>query len=337
LWWEVEPAIVQISNENPAPPPNLKRELRNELARRIAQLMGSAETLQTAIPGLSLYRRTSPTAPLSVTYQPSVAIVVQGRKRVELRGTTLIYDASRFLLTSVDLPVLSQVIEASDACPYLCLRLKLEIPIVAELLSQGEIPAIEVPSEGPAMTTSETTVDLLRACNRLMDLLNSPGDIPFLSDPVQREIIYRILQSSEGQRLRAIASLGDQSHRTAKAIAWIRENYSKPLSIEHLARMAGMGVSTLHAHFRELTSMSPLQYQKQLRLQAARLLMLTDGLDAATAAFEVGYGSATQFNREYSRFFGQPPKRDVRTLRSPGGLPAELVTGQNARAAVSTN
>jgi transcriptional regulator GlxA family with amidase domain len=131
-----------------------------------------------------------------------------------------------------------------------------------------------------------------------------------------------------GARLRAIATLGDQSHRTAKAIAWVRANYAKPLRVEDLAKIAGMGVSTLHHHFRTLTAMSPLQYQKQLRLHAARERMLIDSLDAASAAFEVGYESATQFNREYSRFFGQPPKRDIRTLRSPGALPLESVSNQ---------
>jgi AraC-like DNA-binding protein len=298
--------------------------------------MGSAENLSTDIPGLTLHRRTAPTAPLSVTYEPSVAVVVQGRKRVELGRTTFVYDASRFLITSVDLPVVSHVIEASEESPYLCFRLKLQMPIVGELLSRGGIPAAEAPLDGPAMATSEITAELLGACSRLMDLLNTPHDIPFLSDPIQREITYRVLRTPEGQRLRAIATAGDQSQRTARAIGWIRENYAKPLKVEDLAHMAGMGVSTLHAHFRGLTSMSPLQYQKQLRLHAARLRMLTDGLDAATAAFEVGYGSATQFNREYSRFFGQPPKRDVRTLRSPDAPALELVSDRNAAASVST-
>ncbi len=292
--------------------------------------MGSAETLSTDIPGLTLHRRTAPTAPLSVTYEPSVAVVVQGRKRVELRRKTFIYDASQFLLTSVDLPVVSQVIEASEESPYLCLRLQLKIPLVGELLSRGEIPATEALGDGPAMATSETTVELFRACSRLLDLLHTPQDIPFLSDSMQREIIYRILRSPEGQRLRAIATLGDQSQRTAKAIAWIRTHYTKPLRVEELAQMAGMGVSTLHTHFRELTSMSPLQYQKHLRLHAARLRMLTDGMDAATAAFAVGYGSATQFSREYNRFFGKPPKRDIRTLRSPGAPPLESVRERNS-------
>jgi AraC-like DNA-binding protein len=166
------------------------------------------------------------------------------------------------------------------------------------------------------MSIGETTPEFLNACCRLLDLLDSPQDIPFLSGLIQREIIYRVLQGRVGTRLRAVATLGDQSHRTAKAIAWIAANYAKPLRVEEIAQLASMGVSTLHHHFRMLTSMSPLQYQKQLRLQSARNLMLNNGLDAASAAFEVGYESATQFNREYSRFFGQPPMRDIRALRS---------------------
>jgi len=298
-------------------------------------LVGPAEFLQTEIPALTLYRRTALTAPASGTYIPSVCVVAQGRKRVELGRTTLIYDASQFLLTSLDLPVVSRVIEASEESPYLCLRLTLEMPMVGELLSRGDIPATEARPNDPAMATAETTAELLAACCRLMDLLTRPQDIRFLGDSIQREIIYRILQSAAGRRLRGIATLGDQSHRTAKAIAWIRENYTKALRVEELAEVAGMGVSTLHTHFRELTSMSPIQYQKQLRLHAARLRMLTDGLDAASAAFEVGYGSATQFNREYNRFFGQPPKRDIRTLRSPEApqlepLSAEPMSSRNA-------
>jgi AraC-like DNA-binding protein len=290
--------------------------------------IGSAESLATDIPGLTLYRRTAPTAQLSVTYEPSIALVVQGRKRVDLGRTTFIYGESRFLLTSVDLPVTSQVIEASEELPYLCLRLKVEIPIVRELLSREEIPVAEIPSDTPAMVTSETTVEFLSAFCRLIDLLNAPQDIPFLSGLIQREIVYRILRSAEGQRLRAIATLGDQSHRTAKAIAWIKANYAKELRVEHLAQVTGMGVSTLHHHFRALTAMSPLQYQKQLRLHAARGRMLMDGLDAASAAFEVGYESASQFNREYSRFFGQPPIRDIRTLRSLSAPPSESISNQ---------
>ncbi len=171
-------------------------------------------------------------------------------------------------------------------------------------------------------------MEFLDTCCRLTDLLDTPQDIPFLSGLIQREIIYRILRGPEGARLRAIATLGDQSHRTAKAIAWVRANYAKPLRVEDLAKIAGMGVSTLHHHFRALTAMSPLQYPKQFRWQAARGRMLVDGLDAASAALEVGYESASQFNREYSRLFGQPPMRDIRTLRSPGALPPGSVSNR---------
>jgi AraC-like DNA-binding protein len=317
---------VKNPSKNASSPQNRSHELRTELAHKIASFVGSAEKLITNISGLMLSRRTAPTAPTSVAFEPSLAVVAQGRKRIDLGRTTFIFDQSRFLLTSLDLPVISQVIEARKEVPYLGFLLKLEMPVVRELLSREEIQAPEAPSDSPAMATGETTAELLDACCRLVDLLDTPQHIPFLSGLIQREIIYRILRGREGARLRAIATLGDQSHRTAKAIAWVRANYAKPLRVEDLAKIAGMGVSTLHHHFRTLTAMSPLQYQKQLRLHAARERMLIDSLDATTAAFEVGYESATQFNREYSRFFGQPPKRDIRTLRSPGAAPLESVS-----------
>ncbi len=303
-------------------------ELRRELARRIALFMGSAEKRVTDIPGLLLVRRTAPTAPCSMTYEPSVVVIAQGRKRVDLGQKTFIYDASRFLLTSVELPVASRVIEASEETPCLAMSLKLEMPVVRELLSREEIQVAEATPDAPGMAVGETTVEFLDACCRLVDLLNNPQDIPFLNGLIQREIIYRVLRSAEGARLRSIATLGDQSQRTAKAIAWIRVNYAKPLRVEDLADVACMGVSTLHHHFRVLTAMSPLQYQKQLRLQAARERMLIDGVDAASAAFEVGYESASQFNREYSRLFGQPPMRDIRTLRSPGAPALESLASR---------
>jgi AraC-like DNA-binding protein len=324
-------STVKNPSKYASPAPNRARELRAELARKIAFFIGSKEKLITDIPGLLLSRRTAPSAPASATYEPSLAVVAQGRKQATLGGTTFIFDESRYLLTSLDLPVICNVIEASAAVPYLCFVLKLEIPVVRELLSREEIQAAGAPSDRPAMATGKTTAELLDACCRLVDLLTTPQDIPFMSGLIQREIIYRILRGPEGARLRAIATLGDQSHRTAKAIAWIRSNYAKPLRVEELAQIAGMGLSTLHHHFRALTAMSPLQYQKQLRLQAARGRMLVDGLDAASAAFEVGYESASQFNREYSRLFGQPPRRDVQALRSPGALPLESVSNrQNA-------
>ncbi len=311
-----------------SPLPSRTRELCSELACKIAAYMGSKENRATEIPGLTLHRRTAPTAPCSATYEPGVTVIAQGRKRVDLGRTTFTYGESRYLLTSLDLPVVSQIVEASEEVPCLAMSLKLEMAVIRELLSREEIQVAEAPSDSPAMATGKATVEFLSACCRLLDLLDSLPDIAFLSGLIQREIIYRILRGPEGARLRAIATLGDQSHRTAKAIAWIRANYAKPLRVEDLAQIAGMGLSTLHNQFRALTSMSPLQYQKQLRLQAARGRMLIEGLDAASAAFAVGYESASQFNREYRRLFGRPPMRDIRTLRSPGAPTWESVSNR---------
>jgi AraC-like DNA-binding protein len=174
------------------------------------------------------------------------------------------------------------------------------------------------------MAVGVTSVELLSACHRLVDLLDSPADIPFLGGLIQREVIYRLLRSPQGKHLRAIATLGEQSHRTAKAVEWLRANYARPLRVEDLASMARMGVSTFHHQFRSLTAMSPLQYQKQLRLHVARERMLIEGMDAASAAFEVGYESASQFNREYSRLFGQPPMRDVKAMRVSGSAATSM-------------
>ena len=307
---------MKNTRENATVKANPAHELRAELARKIASFMGNEEKRVTEIPGLSLHRRTSPTPPCRTTYHPGIIVVAQGSKQANLGPTSFIYDESRFLLTAVDLPIVSWVAEATAEAPCLVLSLRLDMSMVRELLSREEIHVAEAPSDSLAMSIGETTPEFLNACCRLVDLLDHPQDIPFLSGLIQREIIYRVLRGRVGARLRAVATLGDQSHRTAKAVQWITLNYSKPLHVEELAQIASMGVSTLHHHFRMLTAMSPLQYQKQLRLQSARSLMLNNGLDAASAAFEVGYESATQFNREYSRFFGQPPMRDIRALLS---------------------
>ena len=171
--------------------------------------------------------RTAPTPPCQTTYHPSVIVVAQGRKQVNLGRTDFIYDASRFLLTAVDLPIVSWVVEATEEVPCLVLSLKLDMSMVREVLGREEIHVAEAASNSPAMSTGETTPEFFGACCRLVDLLDSPQDIPFLSGLIQREIIYRILRGPEGARLRAIATLGDQSHRTAKAIAWITANYAK--------------------------------------------------------------------------------------------------------------
>jgi AraC-like DNA-binding protein len=289
--------------------------LRAELARKIAAHARTAGEHATSIPGLTLYRRTDTTPCYPATYEPSLNVFLQGQKRITLGGTTYLCDGSTFLLSSLDLPVVSQIVQASETVPLLSMLLKLDMASIREILNHAEFQSQNGSSEARGIAIGKTTVDLLQPCSRLLDLLDAPEDIPFLSSLIQREIVYRLLRGPQGARLRAIATLGDQSHRTAKAIAWLRDNYRKPLRLEELAEVARMGMSTLHHHFRALTAMSPLQYQKQLRLVAARERMLIEGLDAASAAFEVGYESPSQFNREYKRFFGQPPMRDVKTRR----------------------
>jgi len=265
--------------------------------------------------GLLLFRRTAPSACYRATYEPSFTVFAQGRKLINLGGTEYLCDGSSFLVSSIDVPVQSQIVEASEQVPLLSMLLRLDMPTVQEVLSREDLPEPEGSSERRGLAVGETTVGLLGTCARLIELLETPEDIPFLGPLIQREIIYRILRTPQGERLRAIATRGDLSHRTARAIAWLRANYSKPLHMEELASVARVGVSTLHHQFRALTTMSPLQYQKQLRLQAARQRMLMDGIDATNAAYEVGYESVSQFSREYSRFFGQPPMRDIKSLR----------------------
>ncbi len=296
--------------------PSAVSELRAELARKIAAHALSAGEHATAIPGLILYRRTDTTACHPATYEPSFNLFVQGKKRVTLGGTSYLCDGSTFLLSSLDLPVVSQIVEANEQVPLLSMLLKLDMTAVRKILSNAEFHSQSDSSDAPGLAIGKTTPELLNPCSRLVDLLDAPEHIPFLSSLIQREIVYRLLRGPQGARLRAIATLGDQSQRTAKAIAWLRANYAKPLRVEELAEVARMGTSTLHHHFRALTAMSPLQYQKQLRLVAARERMLAEGLDAASAAFEVGYESPSQFNREYKRFFGQPPLRDIKARRS---------------------
>jgi AraC-like DNA-binding protein len=293
-------------------------EMRRALARKIAAHTPDEGEQATPISGFTLYRRSEPTACTSAAYMPRLSIFVQGKKRITLGATTYLCDESSFLLTSVDLPVVSQVTAATKEVPLLSLLLKLDMPVVRQILSQEDFHAPETSSDAIGMAVGKTSVELLDACSRLLDLLDTPQDIPFLGSLIVREIIYRLLRGPQGNHLRAIATMGEQSHRTAKAIAWLKTNYSKPLRVEELAAVAQMGVSTFHHHFRSLTAMSPLQYQKRLRLHVARERMFMEGLDAASAAFDVGYESASQFNREYSRFFGQPPMRDVKARRLSG-------------------
>ncbi len=290
-------------------------EMRRSLARKIKELAKEPGEHVTAIPGLALYHRISSTPCFHASYEPGLSIFVQGRKRIVLGEIEYLCDSSSFLLSSIDVPAQSQIIEASEKTPLLVMFLRLDMQAVRELMSRDDIPEAPPSTHRQGLAVGETTLGLLRSAMRMLDLLDTPEDIPFLSPLVHREILYRILQTPQAARLRAIATSGDLVQRTARAISWLRENYAKPLQMESLASTARMGVSTLHHQFRALTGMSPLQYQKQLRLQTARERMLMDGLDATTAAYEVGYGNVSQFNREYSRFFGLPPIRDVKASK----------------------
>lgn len=291
-------------------------KMLKELAGWISKALGSAATLSTEVPGLTLYRNTAPTAPNPCTYEPSLLLIPQGKKRVDLGKQSYVFGESTFLLTSIELPIVSRVCVASVEKPYLAFFLKLDMGIVRDVLHTEEVRISAPPIGTRGMVLGEATVALLAPCLRMVQLLDTPQDVPFFCKLLQREIIYRLLQGPQGGRLRSVATKADQGYLTAKAVTWLRENFEKTVNVDELASMAGMSRSTLHHHFRGLTAMSPLQFQKQLRLHTARQKMLTEELDAASAAFAVGYESPSQFNREYKRFFGKPPMRDVQALRS---------------------
>jgi AraC-like DNA-binding protein len=285
------------------------------MGKSIARFTEDGELHTTAVPGLSLYRRDEPTGPISGMYEPSICMVAQGAKRVLLGDDTYVYDAHHYLITSVHLPTVVQIIEASPEKPYLGLRLKLDQREISQLMVDSNLPQPRVQQSSRGMATGEVPLPLLTAIQRLIDLLAEQQDIPILAPIIQREIIYRLLVGDQGARLRQTASAGSQSHQIARAIDWLKVNFTQPLRIDDLAAQASMSSSTFHHHFRSMTALSPLQFQKQLRLQEARRLMLTERLDAATAAFQVGYESPSQFSREYNRLFGVPPLRDITKLR----------------------
>jgi len=275
-----------------------------ELAAEISKVMGHIQEVSTIVPGLTLYQNTVPTAPNPCTYAPSLLLIPQGKKRVDLGKQSYVFGESTFLLTSIELPIVSRVCAASVEKPYLAFFLKLDMGIVRDVLHTEEVRISATPVGTRGMVLGEVTVELLTPCSRMVQLLDTPQDIPFFCKLLQREIIYRLLQGPQGGRLRSVATKEDQSYLTANAVTWLRENFEKTLNVDELASMAGMSRSTLHHHFRGLTAMSPLQFQKQLRLRTARQKMLTEELDAASAAFEVGYESPSQFNREYKRSSG---------------------------------
>lgn len=288
---------------------------RRALAELIERYCSDEGPTTTAVPGLSFFRASSTSTPICAVYKSVLAVAVQGSKRLSLADESFQYDSRHYLITSVDLPVMGQIVEASPAAPYLCAVFDMDARKIAELAGEMRL-APPSPGNGQlGLGISDLTLPVMAALLRLARLLDTPDDIPVLAPLHERELLYRLLTGAQGLRLRCIAAADSQGHRTARAIEWIKDNFDQPLSIDALADAANMSKSSLHHHFKALTAMSPLQYQKQIRLQEARKLMLTEAIDAATVARRVGYESPSQFSREYRRLFGAPPLRDIARLR----------------------
>jgi AraC-like DNA-binding protein len=288
---------------------------RDELVERIARAIredGTAEPLE----GLRLRRSSSPTELGHGVSYPSFCVIAQGSKEILLGDHRCRYDPAHYLIATAALPIASRITEASKERPYLGLVLKLDPTLVGSVLVEAGHPAPRGNADVRAIDVSPLDAGLLDAVVRLVRLLDSPTEARFLAPLVTREIVYRLLAGEQGARLRHIAVLGGYTDRVARAVERLRRDFDQPLRIDSLAQELGMSVSGFHHRFKAVTAMSPLQFQKQLRLQEARRLMLGEGLDAASAGYRVGYVDASHFNREYKRLFGAPPMRDVERLRA---------------------
>ncbi|MCZ8251358.1 MAG: AraC family transcriptional regulator [Hylemonella sp.] len=290
------------------------------LAAEIGKIARNDGDYQTAIPQLMMARRSGRTEPLACMYMLGLAVVAQGSKRVTLNDQVVDYAPGQSLLVTVDLPVVSQVTQADPAQPFLGMLVKLDTRALVQLAADMELPPLPRDQAARGLSVAAMEEPLLDAVVRLVRLLQEPQHIERLAPLVQQEIMVRLLTGPHGPYLRHLMAAGSPSHQIAQAIAWLRSNYHRDVLMDELAARAHMSPSTFRAHFRSLTGMSPLQYQKQLRLQEARQLMLTQALDASSTAIRVGYESVSQFNREYSRHFGAPPQRDIKRMRElPGG------------------
>ncbi|WP_084085265.1 MULTISPECIES: AraC family transcriptional regulator [Cupriavidus] len=293
-----------------------RRELVALLERHTGTLEGTRET---AVPGLRIHRMQHPTGPHHAIQTAAFAVIAQGSKRLLIADEAYEYDPMHYLVSSVDLPVVAQVSTASACEPYLGLRLELDTEAIRALIGDAKLPPPERSEPARGMYVHPLDPALLDVVLRLLRLLDTPRDIPILAPMIKREILYRLLMNGQGARLRQMALHDSQVSRVAKAIRLLRERFAQPLRVDEIARDVHMSVSSLHFHFKEVTAMSPLQYQKHLRLQEARRLMLTGDVGVARAARAVGYESASQFSREYSRLFGAPPLRDKQRWGEAGG------------------
>ena len=307
-------AAIPMSPTAPAELPNLDQQ-QAELAALVTRLAPEAGIHESPIRGLTVIRANSPSVPTPSVYEPSLCIVVQGRKRAMLGDDVYYYDALNYLTVSVTLPAIGHVLEATPDKPYLCLRLELDARVIGELLLQVGRSAVP-PSTDRGLYVARTSPQLLDAVLRLTRLLEQPRDASILAPLVMREVHYRVLTGELGHRLRELCIVDSQVNRVARAIDLLRKRFTESLRIEDLAAAAHMSESSLHHRFKAVTAMSPMQFQKHLRLHEARRLMLTEGLEAAAAAHRVGYESPSQFSREYRRLFGAPPRREIETVRA---------------------
>ena len=268
----------------------------------------------TAMPHLSLIRADAPSTPTPAVYEASLCLIAQGSKRVSIGEHSVVYDAAHYLLVSVELPLVGHVLDASPERPYLCCKIDLDAAILADLMASegGGVARTDLPVLG----VYPGDPDLIDAACRLVGLLDRPDTIRALAPLIEREILYRLLTGPHGPMLRHIATAGSHLNQVSRAIAAIRRRFDAPIRIDDVAAEAGMSSSSLHVHFKAITRMTPLEYQKQLRLQEARRLMLAEGATASTAGFAVGYESPSQFSREYRRLFGAPPRADIERLHA---------------------
>ena len=289
---------------------------RAELARLIDRHVTEDGVHKTQIPRLSLIRASHPTEPLHVLHEPALCIIAQGSKRVLLGDEIYLYGRDQYLVVSAELAVSGQVVEAEPAKPYLSFRLDFDPVVLGELLAEAGLDSENGRHPGSGLTLSPADPGLLDAAVRLVRLLATPGDIGVLAPLAEREILYRLLTGDQARQMRQIALSDGKLQQVNRAISWIKTHYRERFRVELVASEARMSSSALHHNFKAVTSMSPLQYQKRLRLQEARRLILGASLDAATAGFSVGYDSPSQFSREYSRLFGAPPLRDTERLKT---------------------
>ena len=290
--------------------------VQDSMVERVLRLAPRQGANATCVPGLQLYRFDRPNEPLFSLYEPSLCLIVQGSKRVLIGDQVLNYGPMRHLVVSQDLPMTGQVLEANPMAPYLCIALSISAQQVASLLLDIGRPP-EPPNAGSpsGLYTEDSSLELMEAMHRLIRLLDTPADTPALAPLIQREILYRLLTSPNGWRLARTATPDSYDQRVARVISWMRDRYREPLRVADLAKAVHMSESSLHQNFKAVTALTPIQYQKQLRLQEARRLMLAECASAAVVARHVGYESPSQFSREYARMFGAPPGRDrVRLL-----------------------